>query len=213
MTVPIFYQWAAICFVFVIASLWGEENTRFGYVILPIFMGLFWWMGWIQFAYLAAVIPILIFMGVFAYMREQAKVKWGIFGSGSGILPKIIAFVVFLQFAIILVNGMVIFQDQQMSNPSNEFTSYSVEKAEAVYGDTTVSLGIVDSALMGLTLIWTQFQLFFTIVFSFFGIYKTLVSTFHVPMALATVISGGIYLLTAIEVFVLIFKPYRAPEI
>lgn len=215
MTAPIFYQWAAVALIFLISSIWSEENVRFGYVVVPIFAGIFWWIGWIQFAYLAAVIPILLFMGIFSYMRAQLKVKWGVFGSGSGILPKIIAFVVFLQFAVILVNGMMIFNTATISNSAvnNTFTSYSIEKAQDVYGSSTANMNIIDVVTNGLTFVWTSFTVFWQIVFSFFQIYGTMVNVFHVPAAISAVISAGIYLLTAIEVFVLIFKPYRAPEV
>jgi len=213
--VPLFYQWAAMAFIFLIASIWGEENVRYGYVIVPLFAALFFWMGWIQFAYLAAVIPIVIFMGVFAYLRAQAKYKWGVFGSGSGILIKIIAFTVFIQFAIILVNGLYLFGSAggtPYATPNNTFTSYSITTAQAAYGAST-SITAIDYVTTGLTLVWNAFTQFWQIVFTFFNVYATMVNTFHVPPAVAGIISAGFYLLLAVEVFVLLFKPYRTVEV
>lgn len=213
MTAPIVLQWFAVAILFLIASVWGEENVRFGYVVVPFFAGIFWWMGWIQFSYLATVIPIIIFMGIFSFLREQLKIRWGVFGSGSGILIKIVAFVIFIQFAIILVNGLLIFDAPSYATPNNTFTTYSIESAQSVYGSSTANISIIDMIVNGLAFMWMQFSLFWNVVFGFFMIYPTMVNLFHIPPPIAMVVSAGVYVLTAIEVFVLVFKPYRAPEV
>jgi len=207
------YQWIAIGFLFLMSSIWSEENVRFGYVLVPFMAGFFWFIGWIQFAYLSTIIPIIIMMGLLAYLRAHLKYKYGVFGSGGSLLWKIFAFVVFLQFAIVFVNGLMIFNTIYIPTPSNDMTAYNVTSAQAVYATSTYGISIVDAVANGLSLLWTSWVVFWSMILSFFTLYPTLMTNFHVPPQLAAIISAGVYLLVAIEVFVLIYKPYRAPEV
>jgi hypothetical protein len=208
-------QWMALCFIFLISSIWSERNVKYGYVIVPLMAGFFWAIGWIQFTYLPIVIPMVIMMGVLSYLRTHLKQNYGVFGSSSGLLFKIMAFVIFLQFAIVVINGMTIFNSQLASNSqlSTEFQQFSVDLAKEQYEGNTVNLDTTDNAWLGLGLVWSQWKILWQMVFGFFNIYGTMTNIFHVPPLISTVISAAVYMLTAIEIFVLVFKPYRAPEI
>jgi len=209
-------QWMALALLFLISSIWSERNVRFGYIITPLMGGFFWAIGWIQFQYLTTLIPMIIMIGVLAYLRTHLRVKFGVFGSSGGLLFKIVVFLIFLQFAIIFVNGLVsigVFQDQFGPTPSNELTTYTIEHAQTVYGTSTTGVSLTDAVWNGLGLIWSNWQMFWKLVFGFFSIYGTMVTFFHMPPSISLILSMGIYVMTAIEIFVLIFKPFRAPEV
>lgn len=216
MDATIALQWFALALVFLISSIWSENNARFGYILTAFMMGFFWMIGWIQFPYLTTVIPMVMMLAILAYLRSHLKMKFGVFGSSGGLLFKIVVFVIFLQFALIFVNGLVtvgVFDQQFAPNPSDEFQSYTISNAESVYQSSTVDVNVVDAVWNGLGLVWTQWIVLWKMVFGFFSIYNTMVTVFKVPAAISVILSAGIYILTAIEVFVLIFKPYRAPEV
>jgi hypothetical protein len=206
-------QWIAICALYLLSSIWSEDNVRFGYIIVPFMAGFFWSIGFLQFSYLGTIIPIVIMMGILAYLKSQLKYKYGVFGSGGSLLWKIVAFVVFIQFAIVFVNGLMIFNSAYVMTPVNEFTAYNVTSAQAVYASSTTAIGALDAVSTGFSLIWMSWNITWSMILSFFTLFPSLMTNFHVPPTIAVIISGGIYLLTALEVFVLLFKPYRAPEV
>lgn len=207
------YQWFALCIVFLFSSIWSGENVRYGYVLIPLIVGFFWWIGWITFAYMGTIVPLIIMIGILSYLRSHLKYKFGVFGSNGGLLFKIVAFCIFFQFAVVFVNGLVVFNTQYVPDMQNEFSSYSISKAQTVYGSSTANLNIFDMITTGMTILWNSYRMFWSIVFGFFNIYDTLANVLHVPWSLSIIISMGVYLLTAIEVFILIFKPYRPPEV
>lgn len=208
-------QWFAMAIMFLVSSIWSEHNVKYGYILAPIMVGFFWMIGWIQFPYLATVVPIVIMIGILAYLRTHLRLKFGVFGSSSGILFKIVVFVIYLQFAVIFINGLTVagvFQQQFAPNPSNEFNTYTIQTAQTVYTNSTTGIDALDAVWNGVGLVWMQWKVLWAMVFGFFNIYGTMTTIFHVPPALSVVLSAGIYMLTAIEIFVLIFKPFRAPE-
>lgn len=209
-------QWFALALVFLVSSIWSENNVRFGYIITIFMAGFFWMIGWIQFPYLSTVIPMMMMLAILSYLRSHLKMKFGVFGSSGGLLFKIVVFVIFLQFALIFVNGLVtvgVFDQQFAPNPSSEFQSYTISNAETVYKSSTTDVNVVDAVWNGMGLVWTQWIVLWNMVFGFFSIYNTMVTIFKVPAAVSVLLSAGVYILTAIEVFVLVFKPYRAPEV
>jgi len=117
-----------------------------------------------------------------------------------------------MQFAIIIINGMAIFNTQYAENPDNEFTSYSLSSAESVFGGFVTGIDSIDIVIATLTIGWMLLKLVFSMLFAFFALYPTLVSIFHVPPTIAAVVAAAIYVLTALELFMLIFKPFRQVE-
>jgi hypothetical protein len=213
MAYEMFYQWFALSFLFLIANIWGEEHVRFGYILVPFMAAFFVYINWLTFSYLGTVIPIIIIAGILTFLRSHLRYKYGFMSGGGSLLWKIISFIVFMQFAIIFVNGLAIFNSNYVDNPSNEFTSYTLTKADAVYGSQTYNLDIADMMLNGLQILYTSLRVLWSMVQAFFLLYPTMVSQFHVPPQISLILTGGIYMLVAIEVFVLIYKPLRPPEV
>jgi hypothetical protein len=206
-------QWISLSLLFLVGSIWSEDNARFGYIATAFMGAFFWWVGWLQYAYLGTVIPICIMIAVISYLRSHLRYKLGVFGSQGGLIWKILMFVVTMQFAIVIINGMAIFNANIAETPINEFTGYSLSAAESVFGGFTTGIGGVDMMVMALTVGWLLLQLVFSMLFAFFTLYPTMVAVFHIPPLISAAVSGAIYVLTALEMFMIIFKPIRSLEV
>lgn len=211
----IFYQWIAIAILFVIGNIWGEDDVRFGYVLVPFMAGFFLWIKWLTFSYLGTIVPILIVMGIVTFLRAQLRYKYGYFGSSGSLLWKIVTFVVFIQFAIVFINGLAIFNTNFAETPDATTTTdlYSISSAQTVYGAQTYDLSLSDVITGGLTMFWTSLKVLFSLLLGFFTMYPTMVNVFQIPPVVAALVSAGVYLLTAFEVFAMIYKPGRHPEV
>jgi len=203
----------ALCLLFLLASIWSEENVRFGYVLVPLAAAFFVWAGFLPFAYLTTIIPLMIFMGIFSFMRMQAKYKWGFAGTSGGILYKIVFFLIMIQMVIGYVNGMNMFATPAVITPSNEYTGYTLTSAQSVYGANSYGIDVVDMITNGLQMIWTSFKVLWSMLAAVFMIYPTLVTQFHVPPDLSLLIQCGIYVIYGLELFNMIFKPFKAAEV
>lgn len=207
------YQWISVALIFLFGSIWSEDNVRYGYVLVPFMAGFFWFIGWLKFSYLNGIIPLVIFMGIVTYLRSHLRYKYGVFGSGGPLFYTILSYVVLLQFAIVFVNGLAIFNSNYVDIQESDLPDYSLESANTVYSGTTYDLNIADVITGGLTLTWTAFRVFWSMFYGFVTIVPSLQANFGMPASIAVIIGAGLYLLVAIEVFVIIFKPYRPPEV
>jgi len=209
----IYYQWIALCLLFLVSTIWSEDNVRYGYVLVPLLAGFFWWVGFIQYPYLGVIIPLIIVMGIIAHLRAVGKYKFGIFGSNSGLLVKIVVFLIFLQMSIGFINGIGMFPGAAVANQTNDYTGYTLTKAETVYAGQTTGLNIADAITNGWNMLWTAWTVMWGMLSAVFLIYPVLVDQFHVPMALSLLLQCGIYLLYGLTIFNMIFKPYQPVEI
>lgn len=203
----------ALVFIFLLSSIWSEENARFGYVIIPLVVAFFWWAGFLPFAYMTTIIPLMIFMGIFSFLRMQAKYKWGFMGTSGGLLFKLVFFLIMLQMVIGYVNGMYLFATPSVSTPDNAATHYTLVEAQAVYGGSSYGINVINMLTAGLLSMWTAFKVLWTMLASVFFIYPTLVTQFHIPVALSLLLQTGIYILYGLELFNMVFKPFKAAEV
>jgi hypothetical protein len=203
----------AMCFLFLLSSIWSEENVRFGYILLPLTAAFFWFAGFLPFTYMTTVIPLLIFMGIITFMRSQLRFKWGFGGTGAGILYKLVFFLIMIQLAIGYVNGMGLFTANVAENPSNEFTTYDLQKANDTFYATSSGIDALDMINNSLTIVWTIFGVLWSMLASVFLIYPTLVNIFHIPADLSILIQAGIYIIYALELFNMIYKPSKPAEV
>lgn len=202
-----------MCLLFLLSSVWSEDNVRFGYIVVPSFAGIFWIIGWIQFSYLGAIIPLIIMMGIISYLRAHLKYKYGVFGSSGGLMFKIVAFLVILQMAIGFVNGLSLFSAPYATTPDNEYTHYTLSEANETYAQNSYGIDVVDAVANGLTITWMAFKVAWSMFAAIFFIYPTLTSAFHLPASLSLMLQCGIYMLYGAELFTMIFKPYKPMEV
>lgn len=218
-------QWFALCFIFLAGTIWSEDNVRFGYIFTPLVATFFWWLGWIQFAYLSTVLPALVFIGVISYLRAHLRYKFGVFGSNSSLIWKIMSFLIIMQLAILFINGMAIFNTNFAPTPQNEFTGtynnqtgkyeggYTLERAEDVYGGKIGEGTSTDTAAMILTLGWSMLAVVWSMLMAVVMLYPQMVTQFGVHPTIAAAISMGFYIMLALELFILLFKPVKPPEV
>jgi len=203
----------ALCFLFLLSSIWSEENVRFGYVLVPLTAAFFWWAGFLPFAYLTTIIPLLVFMGIISFLRAQAKFKLGVFGSGAGILWKLVFFLIMIQMSIGYVNGLGVFGANLAATPANEYTTYTLAAANSSFSHMSSGLWIMDVVTGGLTMVWMAFSVLWSMASAIFLIYPTLVNTFGVPASLSLIIQCGIYIVYALELINMIYKPIKPVEV
>ena len=203
----------AMCFLFLLASVWGEENARFGYILVPLMAAFFWWAGFLPYAYLATVVPLMVFMGAIAFMRSQLKFKWGVFGTSGGLLYKVVFYLIMIQLAIGYINGIGLFSGDFAPTPSNEYTTYDLAKANATFASSSYGIKAIDMISNGLQFVWTMFGILWSMIASVFVIYPTLVNVFGIPENLSIIIQAGIYILYALELINMIYKPYKVAEV
>jgi len=209
-------QWFALAWVFLISSIWSERNVKYGYIITTFMTGFFFIIGWIKFPYLTTVIPLVMMIAILAYLRTHLRTKFGVFGSSGGLIFKIVVFVIFLQFAIILVNGLAaagVYDQQFAPDQTSAFDTYQVDNAGTSFGAYTTGNGLLDPLYWGFGIIVAAWTMFMQVFVGFFSMYDTMCNVFGMPAMLARIISFGVYMMTLIEIYVLVFKPFRAPEI
>jgi hypothetical protein len=152
-------------------------------------------------------------MGVLSFMRAQLKVKWGFFGTGGGILFKMVFFLIMLQLAIGYVNGMGLFTNNMAATPTNEYTTYNISGAQNAFGESSNAMGVVDVVTNGLQMAWMLFRVLWSMLASVFFIYPTLVSMFGIPVDLSILLQCGIYVIYGLELINMVFKPSKAVEV
>lgn len=207
------YTAISLAFVFLLGSVVGEREVKYVLVLLAIFAGIFTLIGWLPPIYASSIFPLLLGMSVVNFIRDQYREKFGGSASASSLIWKVMAFVVFLQFAIVFVNGLAAFNyTTSIQAVNNTVTQdYKLENAATVYGDYT-NPSSLDQLSIGLTLVWTSWALTWSMIWGIFTIYPNLVNVFHLDSQIAAVISIGFYLMMAIEVFVLLMFRTRPPE-
>lgn len=203
----------AMGFLFLLASIWGEENARFGYILVPLLAAFFWWAGFLPYAYLTTVIPLMVFMGAIAFMRSQLKFKWGVFGTSGGLLYKVVFYLIMIQLAIGYINGIGLFSGNFAPTPVNEYTTYDLAKANSTFASASYGIAAIDMVSQGLQLIWSMFGILWSMIASVFVIYPTLVNVFGIPPNLSIILQAGIYILYALELINMIYKPYKVAEV
>jgi hypothetical protein len=203
----------ALSFLFLLASIWSEDNVRYGYVLVPLMAAFFWWAGFLPFAYLTSVVPLLIIMGIVTYMRSQLKYKWGVFGGGGGLLYKVVFFLIMVQLAIGYVNGLQIFIGDVAPTQTNEWTTYNLSSADQQFGESSYNMTAIDAVSNGLQLTWSMFRVLWSMISAVFFIYPLLVSTFLIPPNISVLFQAGIYILYALELVNLLYKPARLAEV
>ena len=202
----------AFCFLFLLSAIWSQENVRFGYVLVPLMAGFFWWSGFLPFNYLVTVIPLMVFMGIFSFMRAQLKFSWGFMGTGGGIIYKMVLFLIIIQMVIGYVNGMGIFQQNVAVNQTNEYTTYTLANANASFSQSSSHVDALNAVTNGLFIAWTLFGVLWSMLASVFFIYPTLVGIFHIPESLSLIVQCGIYFIYALELVGMVYRPYKPVE-
>jgi hypothetical protein len=208
----IVYIWIALAFIYLLASIFGEGTVRFGYVLIPFFGMMFWMAGWLPNVYMASTIPIAVAIGIITFLKEQYKIKFGAFGTNVSLIWKIMSFMIFLQFAIVFVSGLAAFNNNtEIASPNNAITNtYKLENAGVVYGNYT-SIKSLDQISVGLTMVWSAYNLMFYMLTSVIFVIPNLEHVFMLDPSIALIIGAAFYIMLCIEIFILIYRPLKPP--
>lgn len=205
------YVMIALAMIYLLASVWGQSTNHFGFVLIPLFAMIFWLVGWLPDIYVASTFPLLLGLGIISFLKEQFKVSFNVFGSSGTLIWKIMAFMIYLQFAMIFVTSIGAFNyNNSLQMPNTTVSNYQIANAGLVYGNfTTVSN--LDQLTSGITLIWTIWNITLAMLMTPFTLWPTLILVFRMPTEIAVIISAMFYILLALEIFILIFRPLSAP--
>ncbi len=214
----------ALAFLFLLSSIWSEENVRFGYIITPLFAGLLWIFGLIPFVTgLSTAMATAVFFGIISFYRSQARNRYGLFGSAGGILYKLVFLLIILQLSIGYVNSMAIFTvngtalntvaNQTQLTPSGNYQTYNLTSANQTFtnigGDASGWSAIFYTVqLPGLVL-----SILTNMLGAIFYIYPTLINVFGVPVGLGALLQAGIYMIYGLELINIIFRPFKPVEV
>jgi hypothetical protein len=210
------YVLISMCLIFLLGSVFGERDAKYGFILIPLLGLAFWSFGWLSDIYVVSILPLVLGLAIITFMREQLRDKFAGSGSASSLIWKIMAFMLFLQFALIFVNGIVSFQAGgiTMETANNTYTqNYNLETANATYGGYTDDLSSIDQITVGFKLVWMAWGLTWQMLWGIITIYPNLITIFHMPPMVAWVISAGFYVMIGLEVFVLFMFRTRPPEI
>jgi len=218
MPVPAAAVIISLCLIFLLASIFSDENVRFGYVLVPLFAALFWFGGFLPYTYLATTIPILIFMGVIGFMRGQLKYKWGFVGTSSGILIKLVFFLIVVQLVIGYTASIGMFTDAVFATPVNDYSTYTLENAEAAFGEYSSELNITNVIANSLMMVWAIFIIIWNMMSAVFCIAPFLWNNFGLGAtatgrAFVLLLQAGIYVIYGLELFNMYYRPYKPLEV
>lgn len=211
------YIWISMSMIFLLASIWGESDMRFGVVLVPLFTGIFWLFGWLPQRFVEGALMFALTLGIISFLKEQYRRDFGAGTLGGFTIWKIMAFVVFIQFATVFVCGMTYSlgdvgstQIKPMNTTATD--SYTITSAETVYGAST-KINEIDAITTALTMGWMAYNALWGMWWGIIYIYPTLVLVFHLPTTVAGAVSLGIYLMIAVEVITLIWFRTRPPTV
>ena len=214
----------ALGFLFLLSSIWSEDNVRFGYVITPLFAGLLWIFGLIPFVTgLGTAMATVVFMGVISFFRSQAKYKYGVFGTAGGLLYKVMFLLIVLQLSIGYVNSMALFTvngnaiqtaaTQSQLTPSGNYAVYNLTSANQTFSNIGGDTSAWSALFYTVTLPGLVLSILTSMLGAIFFIYPTLVTVFGIPPTLGALLQAGIYVIYGLELINIVFRPFKPIEV
>jgi hypothetical protein len=140
-TAYMLYNYIALGILFFIAAMAGARNEARFAVVIPIFAGIFTWVGWLHApnpAQTWAVMIICGLLGVAMYMNEQNRERYGIGGPGSKLL-NLVFFIILFEACIGLIQGFNLFP---VGNTQPTPNSCTVGMSCDAYGNIQLSQSV-----------------------------------------------------------------------
>jgi hypothetical protein len=212
---PALASWIALAIIFLLASVFSERTSRYGYVIIPIIIGFFAFIKWLPAIYISTIFPVVIGLGVITFLKEQFRVRLGGYGATGSLIWKIMSYMVVLQFAIIFVNGIAIFGGTEFMSSSAANTTiakYTITDAQQIGTSYVASDGWQQLYVM-FTMVWNMWGVTWALLYGVLTLYSSMTTIFGLDPLLAGVLSMGVYLMFIFELFILVTRPAKQPEI
>ena len=115
------YNMIAVSVLFLIAAFSGPRSETMFCIIVPIFAGLFEWFGWLRMTDATTHLPsqtaqtglmgvtvVVFLLGIFLYMNEQNREKYGVGGPGAKWL-NIAIYIALFNISLGVVTGFATF--------------------------------------------------------------------------------------------------------
>ena len=214
-----YYNWISMGFLYLIAAVAGSRDTRFFAILIPVFAGLFYYMGWFSAVAGFDVPGMMVFLAVLAvayYMKDTLHERSGSGGPGTMIM-NITFYLIILSAVVGLVNtsnlwGMGGMQMAQAVN--NSYTNVDLTaQVPAITGSGGILASLVSDVMILTTMAFSGLRAFLSIMVSiaFFSVTITQIFPFikDSPMttALLVVFQCAIWLLYAKFILDLFYKP------
>ena len=214
-----YYNWISMGFLYLIAAVAGSRDTRFFAILIPVFAGLFWYMGWFSAVAGFDVPGMLIFLAVLAvayYMKDSLHEKSGSGGPGTMIM-NITFYLIILSAVVGLVNtsnlwgmgGM-----QMASAVNNSYTNVDLTtQVNQITGTGGILANLVSDVMILTTMAFSGLRAFLSIMLSI-GLFSLtitqifpMITTSPMAMGLLVVFQCAIWLLYAKFILDLFYKP------
>lgn len=204
------YMWIAVLLLVLIAGVASQRNMRFFAILIPTFAGIFTWFGWLQIGW--EVIICASLLGVFIYMKDSLKEKWGSGGPGSTIV-NIAIYLIILQSTIGFVNSTAIWDHNAGTTTDNKWANVNLQdempkmsNAGGLYDD--ISSTLYAAAMIGLGAL----KMILTVLLSVALFSVVLYAAFpflQVPTVVAflAIMQVGIWFVYGMLIFTLFWKP------
>jgi hypothetical protein len=68
----VYYVWISIAAIIMFTAIFSGSNSKYGYILVPLFAGILWWIGWMPVSFL--VWSSMLAVGVIAYFTRAQGV-------------------------------------------------------------------------------------------------------------------------------------------
>lgn len=218
-TATAYYNWISMGILYLIAAVAGSRDTRFFAILIPVFAGLLYFMGWFNAASGFDIIGMVIFLGVLGvayYMKDSVREKFGTGGPGATII-NITFYIIILSAVVGLVNtsnlwGMGGMQMSQAVNNSYTNVDLSTQVTQ-ITGGGGILESLISDVMILTTMAFSGLRAFLSIMLSI-GLFSLtitqifpFITTSPMAMALLVVFQIAIWLLYAKFIMDMFYKP------
>jgi len=140
-TAYMLYNYISLGIIFFLAAMSGSRSEARFAVVIPIFAGIFTWIGWLHAPNPVQTWAIMIItglLGVAIYMNEANREKYGVGGPGSKLL-NLVFFIILFQACIGLIQGFNLFP---VGNSQPNPNSCTVGMSCDAYGNIQLSQSV-----------------------------------------------------------------------
>jgi hypothetical protein len=213
-----YYNWISIGLLYLIAAVAGSRDTRFFAILLPIFAGILYWIGWLTAVTGFDLSGMLVFLGVLGaayYMKDAMREKFGMGGAGSTIVT-ITFYIIILSAVVGLVNTSNLWGlgNMQMSAAvNNSMTNVQLSsQVSDITGAGGILQNLVSDVMILTTMAFSGLRAFLSIMISI-GIFSLticqifpFITTSPMAMAFLVVLQVAIWLLYAKFIMDMFYK-------
>lgn len=150
-TANMYYNFIAICLLFLLAALSSSRNSRFFAILLPAMAAMFVWFGWLVGSNPNQTWGIIILCAIFGiayYMKDTLRERFGSGGSGSLII-NLMMFLILFQTVIGVINITGVWGTDNTIPTPKDYQYQNVELSSTVTSTTSTGGLLADITSAG----------------------------------------------------------------